>query len=173
MKGLSLTLLVLSVAVASSSMSCGVFRSSNNNANGSSNANAPRRNAPDASASPNDSVEDLRSLINVPFEPEEVLWRTFSEGANGARLTAVFRLKPEDARAFTARTTETSTGRGVRSNVEEWYPPELKAMGETSGEMIVTGNSYPATEFIQSPYTKGTVLIIPETDYVILELQEK
>lgn len=170
MKGLSTTSIIIALLLSAFTFSCG---SSKDNVNNASNANGANRNSTDVSTSINDNIEDLKALIAVPFEPDEVVWRTFPEGPNGKRLIAVFRLTPENARSFAARMGSSGPGRSVQSNVEQWYPAELIAMSETTGEMSVAATSYPATEFFQPPYNTGSVTIIPETDYVILELKEK
>ena len=110
-------------------------------------------------------------MIRVPIEPEEVVWRIFPDGQNGQRLVAVFRLSPEASKSFATNMNATGGGHSVQVNVEQWFPAELIAMGETTGEMAVNGKAFPANDYYQSPFNIGTITAIPETDYVILELQ--
>ena len=173
MKALTATSLFLSLFLGLTSISCGSFRSTNNNANASANANAGNLNSINNSQKPNDDVEALRNLIPVPFDPEEVVWRTFPSGPNGRRLVAVFRLSPEDSRAFAAKMNAAGGEGAVQVNLEQWFPAELIAMGETTGDMAVAGKSFAATDHFQPPFNVGTITAIPDTDYVILELNEK
>ena len=173
MKALTATSLFLSLFLGMTMISCGSFRSTNDNANAAANANAANLNSANGSQTPNDDVEALRNLVRVPFEPEEVVWRTFPSGPNGQRLVAVFRLSPEDSRAFAAKANAAGGEGSVQLNVEQWFPAELIAMGETTGETAVTGKAFSANDHFQPPFNVGTITVIPETDYVVLELKEK
>jgi len=137
--------------------------------NGQQNTNTA--NISNSQASPNDNVEELRSSIQVPVEPEEVAWRIVSDKDGRKRLTAVLRLKPEDFKALSVRASTPGPGKKVEASVEQWFPAELIAMSETTGEMAVPATSYPANEFFQAPFNAGTVSLIDDTDYVIVELQ--
>ena len=128
-------------------------------------------NAANTSTTPNDNVEELRSSMQIPFEPEEVVWRVVSDKDGRKRMTAVLRLKPEDYKALSTKASATGPGRPVQASVDQWFPAELTAMSETTGEMTVTGTSYPANEFFQAPFSSGTVTLINDTEYVIVELQ--
>jgi hypothetical protein len=116
----------------------------------------------------NDSAEELGSLVQIPFEPEEVTWRAI-EADGKKRLIAVILLTEADHKAFTAKHGQPGTD--VRVNVEPWFPVELVTMGETSGENIISGKASPASEFYQQPYTAGSLIFIPDTNYLILDLQ--
>ena len=122
-------------------------------------------------AGPNDNVEELRSSIHVPIEPDEAVWRIVSDKNGRKRLIAVLRLKPEDFKALSARASAPGPGKQVEAPVEQWFPAELIAMSETTGEMAVPATSYPAHEFYQAPFNAGTISMINDTDYVIVELQ--
>ena len=137
--------------------------------NGQQNTNTA--NISNSQASPNDNVEELRSSIQVPVEPEEVAWRIVSDKDGRKRLTAVLRLKPEDFKALSVRASAPGPGKKVEASVEQWFPAELTTMGETSGEMTIEGKALPATEFFQPPYTSGSAVLIPDTNYLILDLQ--
>ncbi len=157
-----LALLAVAVLIANG---CSSRPASNVNIN--SAANLPSSN----SNPTNDNVDELRSLINLPFEPEEVVWR--EQNASIGRLLAVVRLSPEQFADLSKRLSSTAQGNQVQVTVERWFPAELIAMSETTGEKDLTAISYPATEFFQAPYTEGTVAVIPETDYVIVDLKKK
>jgi hypothetical protein len=133
---------------------------SNSNSNTANLANASNSNKT------NDSLEDLRSLIQVPFEPEEVTWRQTDDNK---RLFAVLLYIPAEHKTLVSKFT--GAGTPVQVNVEQWFPTELTTMGETSGEMTIEGKAFPATEFYNPPYVAGNAILIPETNYVILDLQ--
>lgn len=176
MNGNSFTALILSVAIGSMTISCGGLRSSNDNSNGATNANAANTNSSNASTAANDNLEDLRSLIRLPFESDkvdEVAWREIPGGPSGKRLVAVILLLPADAKAFAARIQKAGAANSVTVNVERWFPAELVVMSETTGEPSIAGNAYAASEFTQDPYNTGTVTFIPETDYIVVELQDR
>ena len=109
--------------------------------------------------------------MQIPFEPEEAVWRVVADKDGRKRLTAIMRLTPEDYKALSARASAAGPGRQVQVSVEQWSPAELIAVSETTGEMTVTGTSYPASEFFQAPFDSGTVTLINDTYYVIVELQ--
>jgi hypothetical protein len=54
--------------------------------------------------------------------------------------------------------------------VESWYPNELIAQGELTGESTVKGQSYSAEPFLNPPYTKGKITRVENTDYFILQI---
>src|SRR5688572_689567 len=145
--------------------SCSSAPGTNGNQQNSANSNVPN------AATPNDNVEELRSTMQIPFEPEDVVWRMVSDKDGRKRLTAVLRLMPEDLKALSAKASATDAGRQVQTSVDQWFPAELRAMSETTGEMTVTGSSYPASDFFQSPFNSGTFTLINDTDYFIVELQ--
>ena len=151
---------IFSVGVLSS---CSGADSSNVNAG----SNAANQSALDPKKG-NDSAEELGSLVQLPFEPEEVTWRaTDLDGKK--RLVAVVLLTEADHRTFSAK--HGAMGNDVQVNVEPWFPVELVTMGETSGENTIGGKASPAMEFYQPPYTGGSVIFIPDTNYLILDLQ--
>ena len=136
--------------------------------NSNTGANAANQAAANSEKKGNDSAEELGSLVLLPFEPEEVVWRTI-EADGKKRLVAVVLLTEADHRTFSAK--HGAPGNDVQVNVEPWFPVELVTMGETSGEMIIGGKASPAAEFYQAPYTAGKVVFIPDTNYLILDLQ--
>jgi hypothetical protein len=139
--------------------------------NSSDQQSSNTANSANTQTGPNDNVEELRSSMQVPFEPEEAVWRITSDKAGRKRLTAVLRLKPEDYKALSSRAATAGPGRQVEVSVEPWFPAELTAMSETTGENTVPATSYPANEFFQAPFNSGTVSLVTDTDYVIIELQ--
>ena len=112
-------------------------------------------------------------MVQVTFDPEEIVWRTVDTKEKGKRLIAVVLLTPVDLKALETRLNGAGTPRNVRINVEPWFPTELVTMGDASGESVITGKAYPATEFFQSPFVSGDAILIPETDYLVIDVTEK
>ena len=146
---------------------CGSQPSGNTNASANANANS---NA--VSNATKDDAEELRTLIQIPFEPEEVTWRVTSNG-NKSKLVAVFVLTPEIRKEFEGKLSAAGGGQDVQVSVEQWFPAELTSMSELSGESSIPGKAFPATNFFQSPYDEGNVVFVPQTEYVVLELNSK
>lgn len=116
---------------------------------------------------PKDNVEELAMMVKLPFEPEEVAWE--EKTADGS-LTAVIRFSPENAEKMSAEVAKNGAPTPERLTVEAWYPAELIAQSEMSGESTVEGTSYPAGPFLNPPYTKGKITRIDNTDYFILQI---
>jgi hypothetical protein len=137
-------------------------RSENNNvaiaSTNSSNANQ---------AGPNDNIEELGMLVRLPFVPEEVAWK---EKPEQKKLTAVIRFSPENAAKMATEVAKNGPATAETLTVESWYPNELIAQGELTGESTVNGHSYPAEPFLNPPYTKGKITRIDNTDYFILQI---
>jgi hypothetical protein len=147
--------------------SCGAAPGTNSNQQNTANGG----NTTNSQNGPNDNVEELRASIQVPFEPEEAVWRITSDKSGRKRLTAVLRLKPEDYKGLSTKAAAAGSGRQVQVSVEPWFPAELIAMSETTGENTVPATSYPANEFFQAPFNSGAVSLVSDTDYIIIELQ--
>lgn len=146
-------------------LSLGACRSQPATNDNSQNTNSSNTNV--AANSANDGVEELRSLIQIPYDPEEVSWRV-----TGNRLVAVILLTTENYKTFSSR-LNAGQGKQVQVAVERWFPAELITMSEMTGETTIGGTAYPATDFYQAPYNEGNATLIPETNYVIVELQSK
>ena len=131
----------------------------NSNVNSTANANTTK-----------DDLEELRSLIQIPFEAEEVTWRV---SADKKKLVAVFVLTPEVHKVFEGKLSAAGSGQDVQVAVEQWFPAELTSMSELSGESTIPGKAFAATDFFQSPYEVGNVVFVSQTDYVVLELNSK
>lgn len=120
-----------------------------------------------AKAGPNDNIEELGMLVRLPFVPEEVAWKEYPEQK---KLTAVIRFTSEDAQKMAAEVAKNGKPAPETVTVESWYPNELIAQGELTGESTVKGQSYPAEPFLNPPYTKGKITRIESTDYFILQI---
>ena len=139
------------------------------NPNGNSNvANASAANASNtAQTGPKDNIEELGMLVRLPFVPEEVAWE---EKPDQKKLVAVLRFSPENASKMAAEVAKNGQPSADTLTVESWYPNELIAQGELTGESTVKGRSYPAEPFLNPPYTKGKITHVENTDYFILQI---
>ena len=137
--------------------------------NGNSNvANASAANASNtAQTGPKDNIEELGMLVRLPFVPEEVAWE---EKPDQKKLVAVLRFSPENAVKMASEVAKNGQPSADTLTVESWYPNELIAQGELTGESTVKGRSYPAEPFLNPPYTKGKITHVENTDYFILQI---
>ena len=142
---------------------CGVGQS---NSNSSANVNAAQAN----SNATKTNVEELGMLINVPYESEEVFWR---DDLQHKKIIAVLRFSQSEANRLISDATKIQPPQQVSINPESWFPPELVAQSETSGDDTLSGKAYPANAFFQDPYKEGRIINIDDTDYFILELTAK
>jgi hypothetical protein len=116
---------------------------------------------------PKDNIEELGMLVRLPFVPEEVAWE---EKPEQKKLTAVLRFSPENAAKMATEVAKNGQATTDTLTVESWYPNELIAQGEMTGESTVKGQSYPAGPFLNPPYTKGKITRVENTDYFILQI---
>lgn len=158
--GLILALFLTAAAFAGG---CG---SGTTNSNAGVNANASQTNSSAAKT----NVEELGMLVNVPYESEEVFWR---EDAQHKKITAVIRFSQPEANKLTADAEKVRPAQQVTINPESWFPPELVAQSDTSGDDTLNGKSYAANSFFQDPYNEGRIIKIQDSDYFILELNAK
>ena len=140
----------------------------NNNTRSNSGETAP---AADVNANvAKTNVEELGMLVNVPYESEEAFWK---EDPASKKVIAVLRFpKPESNRLITDA-EKIGPPREVSITPETWFPPELIAQSETSGDDLLKGQAYPANSFFQPPYNEGRITRIENTDYFVLELNAK
>jgi hypothetical protein len=139
------------------------------NSNMAADANsAAARNANDSGA--RTDTEALGMLINVPFESEDTAWK---EDPAKKKITAVFRFSPEDAKKLIAEAEKAGAPQPTSTSSETWFPAELIAQSEMSGDDDLKGQAYPANMFFQEPYTAGRVIHIDNTDYFVLEVTSK
>jgi hypothetical protein len=135
----------------------------NSNAVNSSAANSANTDQ----TGPKDNIEELGLLVRLPFEPEEVAWK---EKQEQKKLIAVMRFSPENAQKMAGEVAKNGPGSPETLTVESWFPNELIAQAELTGESIVKGQSYPAEPFLNPPYTKGRITRVENTDYFILQI---
>ena len=118
--------------------------------------------------SPRTNVEELGILVKVPYKTEDIVWK---EDIDKKRILAVMRFSPADANKLVAEGGVTGTPE-TSIPVESWFPDELIAQGEMSGDAALKGVSYSAIAFVQEPYTVGKITRIEGTDYFILDVRQ-
>lgn len=139
----------------------------NSNAAG---ANSAANDAANAGNTAKTNVEELGLLVAMPYETEEAVWR---EDANQKHLMAVLRFSPEDSNKLVEEAKKVKQPvRGVVES-ESWFPAELIAQSEMSGDNTLKGETYAANDFFQPPYSEGRIMRIENTDYFVLELTTK
>lgn len=157
-----LTLIVAGVMLSA----CGSPQGTANSPGTSSNS----RTAAATQNKANTNAEELGMLINFAWQTEDLVWKK-----DDARktLTAVFRLSSEDAKKLTEQLSTRSPGAPKEVQVEDWFPAELVAQGESAGGSSVEGTAYPANDLYQAPFEQGTISRIDGTDFFVIELSSK
>lgn len=127
-----------------------------------------------------DDLEELRGLIEISLEADEVTWQeqtvTADEPLGGdrktgtKRLIAVLRFEGAEAQKFQASLTGMGKGEPASVPVENWFPAELVAKGQTDSESRLKGLAYPASGFAKPPYTQGRLVQIEGTRYFLFEM---
>jgi uncharacterized lipoprotein len=140
---------------------------SSNSSNSGSTAAAPNT---DNSNSARTNVEELGILVNMPFETEETVWKEYP---SQKKLLAVLRFSPADANKAVEQAGKFRQPHSVTVSSENWFPPELIAQSEMSGDDTLKGTSYAANDFFQPPYNDGQITRINDSDYFVLELNAK
>ena len=135
------------------------------NVNANANANAAGA-AGNASAKTN--VEELALLIRVPYEVEDIVWN-----ADGERVLAVLRFSPEITKNVISAAQAYGEPQRVSVAFETWFPDELTAQSDMSGDSTLKGTAYGANDFYNEPFTRGRLVKIDDVDHFVLELTSK
>jgi hypothetical protein len=165
----SLMLVLLSLLFA---VSC----SNSQDANSAINANQGNVSTNTANAnSPKDNVEELEAIVKLPLVPDEneeehADWREETVESKGKKLTAVLKYNPGNAEKIIASAEKYGAPAEIDVDTEEWFPEELNAKAQLSGNESLKGVVYEANDFFNPPYTRGRMVRVKDTDYFILEL---
>jgi hypothetical protein len=146
------------------SSACGGSRPASNQTTSAANSTAENTNAARS------NVEELGMLVNVPYEAEDIVWK---EDAAHKRLIAVLRFSNADADKVVAEAMTHGAPQQVTLSTETWFPAELIAQSDMTGDNQLRATAYAADGFYQEPYTSGRVLRVEGTDYFVLELSRK
>lgn len=104
-------------------------------------------------------------MILLPLIPEEVVWKEEDK-----KLVVVMRFSQEDEKKLIDQVKVHRKPEEVEVSTEDWFPPELIAQTELSGDNTLKGISYSAKDFIQMPYKTGRIIKIENSSYFVLEL---
>jgi hypothetical protein len=146
--------------------------SDNNTTNSNADQNVSNQSANNQNSnSPKDNAEELATIIKLNEMPDEAEWRE-EEKANpkGKKLTAVLKYNDENAQKVVASAESIQPGAPIEIGAEDWFPLELTAQTQLSGNESLKGVSYAANEFLNPPFTNGRLIKIEETNYFMLEL---
>jgi hypothetical protein len=151
-------------------ISCG-SQTADSNANGNSNANAANSANKESTADFNDDIAALGNLVLLPFIPEEVRFvEEDTKNTNDKKLIAVLRFTPEDTKNLLAQAEKHRPAEAVEVGPEKWFPEELVAQSQLSGNALLKGTAYAPTDFIQLPYSSGRLIRVENSNYFVLEL---
>jgi hypothetical protein len=157
-------------------------------ANDANSANQNSANQAAAAANSNkanavkDDVDALEMTVKLPYHPEEAVWREepLGKAANDRvpgptdrKLVAVLRFLKDDADKITSQAEKYKPAAPETIETESWFPAELIAQSQTSGDETVKGASYPANDFYNPPFSEGKITRVDGTDYFVLELFTK
>ena len=126
-----------------------------------------------------DNIEELDKIINLPIIPVEATWREDNLDKqnnnnlpvlNGKKLTVVLKFSAEDAQKIVEKIDKTKPVFASDVDAESWFPPELIAKSQESGDENLKGTSYAADNFLLEPYRNGKITRINDTDFFVLEL---
>jgi len=156
---------------------CREYDSPNVNSN---RANVSNTNNSNTEIVPQDNVEELGKIIKLNVLPEEAVYIETNlntknseprvPASNEKRLFAVMRFSPENAAQIVAQAQKHKPAEPSDVDAEAWFPAELIAQSQLTGDEYLKGAAYAADDFLQMPYSKGKLTRINNTDYFILEL---
>lgn len=129
------------------------------------NANAGNTN------SIKDSVEDLAAVIRLPEMPEEAVWREEeTTDPKGKKITAILKYSSESAAKIVAAADKSKPAAATEIGAESWFPDELTAQSQLSGNESIKATAYSANDFYNAPYINGKISRVNDTNYFVLEL---
>ncbi len=178
MKIASIKLILLMSLVMLTISGCG--KNKNDNANDSAADNQSAQNKNNNANISKDDVEELGKIIRLPVQPEEASWRednSETQGndnialtSTGKKITVVLKFSAEDAQTIVEQADKNKPPFASDVDAESWFPPELIAKSQESGDEAIKGASYSANDFLREPYKNGKLTHINDTDFFVLEL---
>ena len=129
-------------------------------------SNTNRENANTAKT----NAEELGLLVKILYETEDIVWK---DDTTNRKLIAVLRFSTVDADKIVVDAEKFGVPVNVNIAAETWFPSELIAQSDMSGDSALKGFAYPANAFFQEPYTAGRITRIDGGDYFVLELSVK
>lgn len=134
------------------------------------NANAPATPAKINTEAAKTNIEELSLLVKVPYETEDIVWK---DDSVNKRVIAVLRFAPSDADQIVADAQQFGASSNVTLAAESWFPGELIAQSEMSGDGKLNGIAYSSNNFYQEPYSTGKITRINDTNYFVLDVTAK
>jgi len=116
------------------------------------------------------NVEELSLLVNVPYETDDVVWK---EDPAHRKVVAILHFSKVDADKLVADATSRQAPKSVMLPSESWFPAELIAQSEMSGDNGLKGMEYSADAFYMEPYSAGRIVRVERTDYFVLQLSAR
>lgn len=142
-------------------ISCVSNNTPNQSGNNSNTANIAEKSPVNAS----DDAEQLAKVVRLPLTPDEVSWVE-----DKGKLTAVLKFSDVNSEALTSQVQKIAPPVDAGIETEEWFPAELIAQSETTGDQSLKGKQYDARDFLQAPYTKGRLIKLEQPGFFVLEL---
>lgn len=128
----------------------------------------------------NDNETELNTLLNLPYEAEENVFREDKANgtantngladSNGNKLTAVLKFSEENTKKLIEQLKSKGESFPTKIDPEPWFPAELIAKSQTSGDESIKGTGYNAEIFFKAPYNSGSIARVNDTDYFVLIL---
>ena len=109
-------------------------------------------------------------LINIPYPSEDTV---FKESSSRKKLIAVLRFSATDCDKLAADADRYRKPESVTVENETWFPDDLIAQGDVSGDDTLKGTSYAANAFLLEPFNEGRIVRIEGTNYFVLEASVK
>lgn len=120
-----------------------------------------------------DNEVELREKINLPYEPiGDSPWQEDTKSVPN-KLKAVLKFSEEDTQKLLEKVRVRNKSLAVSIDAESWFPAELIAKSDSTGDTTLKGIEYSATDFVKSPYSEGSLIFIDGADFFVLNLQTK
>ena len=150
--------------------SCADSPVANQDQNDNSNKITTSANADNANSA-TDDIAELGNRVKLAITPEEVVWREESLAEpTEKKLIAVLRYSTGQANQIAAQAEKIRPAQTSEIGTETWFPEELTAQSQLSGNESLRGSLYAADDFFNPPFTNGKLMRIENTDYFVLEL---
>lgn len=116
------------------------------------------------------NAEELALHIRLPYKAEDIVWKVDEQQK---KLTAVFLFSSEDAERIIVESAKFGPAESAGVDAETWFPDELTAQSDMSGDNVLRGSSYSGNVFFNEPYSSGRIARIEGGNYFVLELFAK
>jgi hypothetical protein len=119
----------------------------------------------------NDDVSELAMKILLPEIPEEAVWKEQDSDRDKKKMMiAVLRYDDAAASRVVAQAEKVHLAEPGEIEAEDWFPAELTALTQLSGNEMLKGDRYSPSYFLNVPYTEGVLFRVEKTNFFIVEL---